>query len=135
MDQHLDLVAQAVGAPTALAGKGSAREVQLEVVARQAANRQVALKDIAEADEETRLDHANDLALPRICPSAREHPILEQPREADVVGRVLKLPRATFDKRQVFGEATEIVRESVVGLPQFAQQRAMDDEVGIATDR
>src|SRR5581483_7577880 len=93
LDAHLDRVAEAVGTAGAAAHERRARRVQLEELARQPPGRQEPLEDAAEAGEEAGAEKAGDLALERLLPAALDQPVLEQPREAELVGRVLDLGR------------------------------------------
>ena len=61
--------------------------------------------------------------------------LVEQPREADVVGEVLELRRLALALRRVLAERREVVGHGVVGEAELAQQRAVDDQVGVAADR
>src|SRR5262249_49788315 len=63
-----------------------------------------------------------------------EQALLEQPGEAELVGRVLDLRRLALACRRVLGELLELVRCSLA-LAELAQQRTVDDEVGVAADR
>ena len=61
--------------------------------------------------------------------------VVEQPREADLVGEVLEPRRLALARRGVLGELGQVVRQRVVAEAELAQQRAVDDEVGVAPDR
>ena len=135
LDSNLDRIAEPVAATRAAAHQRCPRRVQLEELARQPPRRQEALEDLAEAGEEARADQAGDLALPRLVPAALEQQVLEQPREADVVGEVLDLGGLALAGRRVRGELGEVVGRRVVALAELAQQRAVHDEVGVAADR
>ena len=52
-----------------------------------------------------------------------------------LVGRVLDLRRLALARRGVLGELGEILGHRVVALAELAQERAVDDEVGVAADR
>ena len=93
------------------------------------------LEDLAEADEEPRADHPDDLAFPRLLPAALEQRVLEQPGEADVVGEVLELPRLALARRGLLGERRQVARHRLVPVAELAQERTVDDEVGVAPDR
>src|SRR5581483_5215470 len=75
------------------------------------------------------------LALERLLPAALDQPVLEQPREAELVGRVLDLGRLALARRRVLGELAELLGHRVVALPELAQEGAVDDEVRVAADR
>ena len=100
---HLDLVAKTVRAATAPAHKARAERVHLEEVSRQAARGQVALEDLAEADEEAGLDDPDDLALEGRIPAALEKCRFEQPGKADSVRLVLDLRHLPLPGRDVLG--------------------------------
>src|SRR5580765_4858320 len=135
LDHDFDRVAEPEDAAAAPAGEGGAEGVQLEVVAMQAADRQVTLEDAAEADEQSGRDHAGDLPRPRLVPAPVEELRLEQPGEADVVGEVLQLGRLALAGRCVFCQVAQMLRERLVGGSELAKQCAVDDEVGVAPDR
>src|SRR5581483_9305721 len=135
LDAHLDRVAEAVGTAGAAAHERRARRVQLEELARQPPGRQEPLEDAAEAGEEAGAEKAGDLALERLLPAALDQPVLEQPREAELVGRVLDLGRLALARRRVLGELAELLGHRVVALPELAQEGAVDDEVRVAADR
>ena len=100
--------------PGRAAGERRAERVDLEELAVQAPRGQEPLEDVAEADEEARADHADDLALPVLVPAALEERALEQPGEADVVGQVLDLRRLALALRGVLGEVVEVRGRGVV---------------------
>ena len=72
---------------------------------------------------------------PRLVPAALEELRLEQPREADVVGEVLELGRLALAGGGVLGEVAEVLGERLVADAELAEERAVDDEVGVAADR
>ena len=105
LDPHGDAVAQPVGPAGAAAAESRPERVQLEELAVQAARGDEALEHLAEAHEEARADHADDLPLPLRVPAFLVQAPLEQPREADLVGEVLDLRRLALALRRVLGEA------------------------------
>ena len=109
-DAHLDRVAEPVGRAAAAADEGGAERRELEVVAGQAARRQVALEDAVEADEDAGADRADDLALEGRVPALLEQPPLEQPGEAELVGAVLDLGRGALARGRPLAELGEVGR-------------------------
>src|SRR4029079_7309564 len=114
LDEHADRVAQPVHPSPAAAGKGGAGVVQLEVVAGHPPCGEIALEDVAEADEEARRDRARDLTLPGLVPAALEEPGFEEPREADVFGSVLDLGGLPLAPGGVLGEVAEVLGKRIV---------------------
>src|SRR5215208_4927748 len=134
-DAHSDLVAEAVSATPSAAHQRRRELVQLEVVAGKAAGGDVALEDVAEADEDPGRDHAGDLALERRLPAQLEQALLEQPRETELVRAVLDPRGVAFALRRMRGVLLEVVGQGLVGHAELAQQGAVHHEVGIAADR
>src|SRR5437762_8167658 len=87
------------------------------------ARRDVALEDVAEADEEARPDHADDLALVGLVPTALIELPLEEPREAELVRAVLDLGGGALEQRGVLGEGVQILGRRIVGGAELAKQR------------
>ena len=83
------------GSPAAAAAdERRAERVQLEVVAGEAARREEALEDLAEAGEQARGRSAPVISPSNgVLPAELEQPPLEQPGEAELVGAVLDLRR------------------------------------------
>jgi len=108
-DPHLYRVAEAVPAAPAAADQGGSELVQLEVVPGKPSHRDVALEDVAEADEEARRDQARDLALEDRLPAELEQALLEQPREAELIGAVLQTGRVSLPLRRVLGVGVEVL--------------------------
>src|SRR5689334_11627448 len=81
-------------APAPLAARECGREVVERVpVAAEPPHGDVALEDLAEADEQAGPDQPRDLAVPGGVPPELEQAPLQQPGEADVVGDMLDLGR------------------------------------------
>src|SRR5690348_13552635 len=93
LSAHLDRVAEPIAAARAAPNERRSRRVQLEELTRQAARGEEAFEHLAEACEETGTDDAGDLAVERVVPAVLAQAVLEQPREADLVGGVLHLRR------------------------------------------
>src|SRR6188508_875752 len=93
LDAHLDRVAEPEGPTATPADEPGLERVDLVVIAGEPPRRQVALEDVAEADEEPGADHPRDLAGERLLPAALEEDVLEQPRGDDVVRAVLDIAR------------------------------------------
>ena len=106
--------------------RAPSRARQLEEVARQPPRRQEALEDVAEADEQPGADQAGDLARRTAPPSRARRAVLEQPREADVVGAVLDLapPRARGPSCARRAPARSS-GSGLVARAELAQQRAV----------
>src|SRR5689334_18851950 len=85
LDADRDPVAEPERPPSPAAGQCSAEVVDLEVVAPEPPGGEEAFEDLAEADEETRADEADDLALPLRLPAALEELVVEEPGEAELV--------------------------------------------------
>src|SRR6188508_3292922 len=69
LDAHVDRVAEPKGPTSTPPHEPGLDGVDLVVVAREAPRGQVALEDIAEADEEPGADHPRDLAGERLLPA------------------------------------------------------------------
>src|SRR5919201_3105454 len=132
---HLDPVAETVPPTGAAADERRPERVRLEVVAGQAARRQEALEDLAEADEQAGADDADDLALVRALPAALEELRLEKPGEAELVGEVLDLGGLALANRCVLRQRGQVLRRRILGGAQLVQERAVAHEVGVAADR
>src|SRR5439155_5634291 len=100
LHQHLDRIPEPVGPAAAPADQRRSELVELEIVARQPARRQVALEDLAEADEEAGADCPDDLPLEGILPAPLEQCGLQQPGKAELVGQVLDLGRLALAYRR-----------------------------------
>src|SRR5205814_4576841 len=120
LHEHADCVAEPVGAAGPAADEGGAELVQLEVVARQAAGRQEALEDLAEASEQAGADQADDLAVEGLVPAALVELVVEQPGEAELVREVLDLRRLALAARDVLGQVVEVRRRRLVGETELA---------------
>ena len=91
--------------------------VHLVVVPAQPPDRDVALEDLAEADEEPGADDAVDLALERRVPAAVEEHRLEQPGEADVVRAVLDVREPALLGGRMLGRLAEILGKGSSATP------------------
>ena len=107
-----------------------------KIVPAELAGRHIALVAVLEAHEQSRRDHADDLALEDLVPAFFEKQPVEQERQHDVVGGALDQRRAAFvlgaDLRD-FGQ----LQPAAAGIleVQFAQERPVHDQVGVAADR
>src|SRR5947209_6209075 len=96
LDEHVDRITEAECAAATPADQSRTELVQLEVVALEPPRREVALEHVAEADEETGADRADDLALVGLLPPPLEQLRLEEPGEAELVGEVFDLGSLPF---------------------------------------
>src|SRR5918995_2938294 len=134
-DGDLDRVAEPEGPFRAPPDESGGELVDLVVVPAQSADRDVALEDLSEADEEAGADDAVDLAWERRVPAALEEHGLEQPGKADVVGAVLDVREPALLGGRMVGSLPEILGKGLVGRAELPQERPVDDQVGIAPDR
>ena len=73
--------------------------------------------------------------VPRLVPAVVEQAPVQQPGSADVVGDVLDLGRLALALGGVLGEVGEVRGRLLVGRAELVQQRAVDDQIGVAADR
>src|SRR5581483_7046070 len=128
-------VAEGVGAPSRATGQCGRELVQLEELAVEAARREKTLEDNAEAHEQAGADQTDDLSLPLGVPALLVQIPLEQPRQADLVREVLDLRRLALALREVLRELWEVARQRVVRDPELTKERAVHDEIRVASDR
>src|ERR1051326_2226204 len=91
--------------------------------------------DLLHPDLDLVAESVRRAAPPAGPPAALEELVLEEPGEADLVRDVLDPRRLSLARRGVLGERLEVVGDRLVREAQLAQDRTMDDEIGVAPDR
>src|SRR6266540_1773481 len=108
LDDDLDRVTEAVGTAPAAADERRSELVQLEVVTRETTGRKEALENLAEAHEQARADHPDDLSVERLLPPTLEQLLVEQPGQTELVREVLDLCGLALTGGGVFGQPGQV---------------------------